>query len=65
MTEAKKRNPNIKLYGLSWGAPGWIGQTATHNESNFYSADNIDYHLKWIQGARQYHNLTIDYLGVR
>lgn len=23
MTEAKKRNPNIKLYGLAWGYPGW------------------------------------------
>src|SRR5881396_2990206 len=23
--QAKARNPNIKLYGLAWGAPGWIG----------------------------------------
>ena len=23
--EAKKRNPNVKLYGLSWGVPHWIG----------------------------------------
>src|SRR5207247_3089493 len=21
--QAKARNPNIKLYGLAWGAPGW------------------------------------------
>ena len=27
MTQAKARNPNIKLYGLAWGAPGWIGTT--------------------------------------
>ncbi len=25
MQQAKARNPNIKLYGLAWGAPGWIG----------------------------------------
>ena len=25
MKEAKKRNPAVKLYALSWGAPGWIG----------------------------------------
>ena len=25
MEAAKARNPNIKLYGLAWGAPGWIG----------------------------------------
>jgi galactosylceramidase len=24
MTEAKKRNPNIKLYGLSWAFPQWV-----------------------------------------
>ena len=25
MEQAKALNPNIKLYGLAWGAPGWIG----------------------------------------
>ena len=25
MTEAKRRNPGIRLYGLSWGVPAWIG----------------------------------------
>ncbi|MFO1531953.1 MAG: family 16 glycoside hydrolase [Kiritimatiellia bacterium] len=25
MKEAKKRNPDIKLHILEWGAPGWIG----------------------------------------
>ena len=25
MQQAKARNPNIKLYALAWGAPGWIG----------------------------------------
>ena len=24
IAEAKARNPDIKIYGLSWGAPGWI-----------------------------------------
>lgn len=23
-TEARKRNPNIALYGLAWTAPGWV-----------------------------------------
>jgi hypothetical protein len=31
MEQAKARNPNIKLYGLAWGAPGWIGN------GNFWS----------------------------
>src|SRR5450432_4342698 len=25
MEQAKALNPGIKFYGLSWGAPGWIG----------------------------------------
>ena len=25
MKEAKKRNPDIKLYGLPWGWPGFLG----------------------------------------
>jgi galactosylceramidase len=30
---------------------------------SFFSEDNIDYHLKWLKGARSTHNLTIDYMG--
>jgi hypothetical protein len=56
MKEAKARNPNIKLYGLAWGAPGWLGG------GNFWSSDTIDYLLAWLQCA-QGHGLTIDYLG--
>ncbi|MGW2547097.1 RICIN domain-containing protein, partial [Kitasatospora sp. NPDC001574] len=56
MEQAKLRNPAIKLYGLSWGAPGWIGN------GNFWSQDMIDYLMRWMGCARQ-HNLTVDYLG--
>ena len=27
MVEAKKRNPNVKTYALSWGTPAWVGAT--------------------------------------
>jgi hypothetical protein len=53
--QAKLRNPSIKLVGLAWGAPGWIGN------GTFMSQDSIDYHLAWLGCAKQ-HNLTIDYL---
>ncbi|WP_225851292.1 ricin-type beta-trefoil lectin domain protein [Streptomyces sp. HPF1205] len=56
MEQAKARNPNIKLYGLAWGAPGWIGN------GNFWSTDMINYLVSWLGCAKQ-HNLTIDYLG--
>ncbi|GAB2730990.1 RICIN domain-containing protein [Kitasatospora kifunensis] len=56
MEQAKARNPAIKLYALSWGAPGWIGN------GNFWSQDMIDYLMSWLGCAKQ-HGLTIDYLG--
>src|ERR1700759_5497946 len=37
--QAKARNPNIKLYALAWGAPGWIGN------GNFWSTDMVNYCL--------------------
>src|SRR5689334_5128117 len=56
MGEAKARNPNIKLVGLAWGAPGWIGN------NTFFTNDAIDYLLAWL-GCATSHNLKIDYLG--
>ncbi|MGD0069119.1 MAG: ricin-type beta-trefoil lectin domain protein, partial [Streptosporangiaceae bacterium] len=56
MEQAKARNPAIKLYGLAWGAPGWIGS------GNFWSTDMINYLVSWLNCAKS-HNLTINYLG--
>ncbi|MEU6609083.1 galactosylceramidase [Streptomyces shenzhenensis] len=55
MEQAKKRNPQIRFYGLEWGAPGWF-------DGGFWSTDNIDYLMRWLGCARQ-HGLHIDYLG--
>ncbi|GAA1968031.1 ricin-type beta-trefoil lectin domain protein [Catenulispora subtropica] len=54
--QAKARNPNIKLYGLAWGAPGWIGG------GDFWSTDMVNYLVSWL-GCAKSHGLTIDYLG--
>src|SRR5450432_3097076 len=56
MEQAKALNPNIKLYGLAWGAPGWIGG------GNFWSTDMISYLVSWLNCAKS-HGLTINYLG--
>ncbi len=58
MEEAKKRNPEIMLDCLEWGAPGWIG------DGKYYSTDNIEYIIAFIKGAKTYHNLRIDYTGI-
>jgi hypothetical protein len=55
--QARKLNPRLKLYGLQWGAPGWVGQ----NGSLFTQAD-IRYLLDWL-GCAHRHGLKINYLG--
>ncbi len=54
--QAKRRNPEIKLYGLAWAAPGWI------DHGKFWSKETIDYLMTWMDCAHK-HGLTIDYLG--
>ncbi len=58
--QAKARNPNIRLYGLAWAAPGWISGGA----KNYWHQDTIDYLVNWLNCAKS-HGLTIDYLGGR
>ena len=58
MQQAKLRNSNIQLDALEWGAPGWIGN------GNFFSQDNINYIVGFVQGAQQIYGLTINYVGV-
>jgi hypothetical protein len=58
MSEAKKRNPNIILDSLAWGAPGWIGG------GKYYSQDMADYVVKFIQGAKSAHGLDIRFTGI-
>lgn len=57
MKEAKKRNPEIILDCLPWGAPGWIGN------GNLFSRDMIDYLIGFLKGARRYHDLDISLIG--
>ncbi|XP_038630682.1 galactocerebrosidase isoform X2 [Scyliorhinus canicula] len=62
MKEAKKRNPNIKLIGLPWAFPGWIG---CGDDWPYTCPDKTAYYVAlWIHGAKVYHNLDIDYVGI-
>jgi galactosylceramidase len=73
MTEAKKRNPAIKLYGLSWGFPGWLNANATATApadpkavflDTASMAQTANYTVQWLLGAQREHGLTIDYVGL-
>ncbi|KAJ8409140.1 hypothetical protein AAFF_G00241610 [Aldrovandia affinis] len=62
MREAKLRNPNIKLIGLPWAFPGWVGHGT--NWPYEYPDITVYYVVSWIIGAKQYHDLDIDYVGI-
>ena len=58
MEEAHKRNPQIILDALPWGAPGWVGS------GHFYTPDMADYVADFLQGAQKQHHLDIAYTGI-
>lgn len=58
MAEAKKRNPKVATYALSWGVPGWIG------DGNYFSDDNIRYQTAFVAGAKSEYNISVDYIGI-
>ena len=41
MVEAKRRNPSIKLFALSWAFPGWTGENATFPLTNSTAAYTV------------------------
>ena len=69
MREAKKRNPDIKLAVLQWGAPAWVAgdnfiPSKETNPKGFYTQANADLILSYIKGVKKYYNLDIDYCGI-
>lgn len=60
--EAKKRNPDIKIYALPWAFPYWIGNGT--NSPYTTPQRTADYIIKWIEGAKKFHNITTDYVGI-
>ena len=58
LQEAKRRNPNILTYALSWGMPGWVGN------GTYYSTEGIQYHIAFMKCVRDVYNITLDYMGM-
>ena len=56
MEQAKALNPNIKLYGLAWGAPGLDRRRLLVHRHDQLPG------VSWLDCAKS-HGLTIDYLG--
>ncbi|CAE7706485.1 galc [Symbiodinium pilosum] len=62
MQEAKKRNPDIKLYGLAWAFPGWVGEGS--GDPFKFPKQTARYLVEWVTGAKSEYGLDIDYLGI-
>lgn len=58
LREAKKRNPDILTFGLSWGAPGWI------NNGTFFGPEMWLYQTQWVACIEAELGFKVDYLGV-
>ena len=58
MEEAKRRNPNIILEVLPWGAPGWVGR------ESLYTPAMADYVARFIEAGRRDHHVDIQYAGI-
>ena len=68
LVEAKKRNPNITLYGLAWAYPQWVtcqvGTLANCTDSIYsYPEQTARYITKWVAGAKNTYGVDIDYIG--
>lgn len=68
MSEAKKRNSEIKLYGLPWAYPGWVGNDPTTGKPSgspfTYPNQTSHYIMEWISGAKKEYGLDIDFIGI-
>lgn len=53
--QAVARDPEIRLVGLQWSAPGWIGPT-------IWDQADVGYVIDWLNCAKS-HGLRISYLG--
>uniref|UniRef100_A0A1I8G3D0 galactosylceramidase n=1 Tax=Macrostomum lignano TaxID=282301 RepID=A0A1I8G3D0_9PLAT len=63
MKDVKKINNNIKLYGLPWVFPGWIGGPDLDPYYN-NSSNLLRYIMTWVKGAKAVHGLHMEYLGM-
>jgi hypothetical protein len=71
LTEAKKRNPEIGTLALSWAWPAWLGCPGGDLSSPecdlatpySYPQQTADYIVKFVEGARDVHNVSIEVVG--
>eukprot|EP00039_Didymoeca_costata_P005498 m.81976 g.81976 ORF g.81976 m.81976 type:complete len:841 (+) comp12845_c0_seq2:72-2594(+) len=56
-SEAKKRNPNVRVVSLPWTFPYWVPQGM--------GPERINYFTSFIKMAKSVWNVTVDYVGLQ
>ena len=64
LREAKKRNPNIITYGLSWAFPGWVKGDSQENNPFAHPDLTAKYIVEWLRCARDTHGIDVDLVGL-
>jgi galactosylceramidase len=65
LTEAKRRNPIIETYALAESWPRWVHGNAPATTGPLDAPElSARYLTEWVCGARDSHNLTIDWVGM-
>ena len=69
--EARARNPDIKIWSLAWGVPGWVNSTVIGDDwdddygpkTHYFSEDNILYQVQWLKCLRDRWSVDSDFIG--
>lgn len=63
LREAKARNPSLVTYALPWGWPAWVGGGSDGSPWTNVTRP-VEYMLSFLRGARDVHNISMDYVGL-
>ena len=65
LAQAKRRNPNLTTYALSWTVPRWVGppRSEVTAHGNFYTAENILYQTAFV-GCVAELGFELDLIGI-
>ena len=65
LKEAKARNPDIETYALAESWPRWVANNSKNPPGPLDLPElAAEYIVSWVAGAREVHNLTIDWVGL-
>jgi galactosylceramidase len=59
LREARRRNPNMTLSMLQWGAPAWVGEGGR----SLYTETDVEYVIAFIKTFKQQANTSIDFVS--